>query len=237
MMSMQSSTTRNKLLASLASADFERLLPHLEAIPLPRLFPLSAPGQSSDYCYFLESGIGSIIAQLSDGQKAEVGIFGREGMSPTALVMHAHSAPYSISMQVSGTGLRIQSIRLSHAMEESFPLRSLLLRYAQVMAIQASFTALSNASHRIEVRLARWILMCHDRADGDAIALTHEFLSMMLAVRRQSVTTGLHVLEGQHLIAARRNRVTIRDRAGLERFVGPAYGAPEEEYRRLVGAV
>lgn len=225
---------RNKLLASLAAADFERLAPHLEFVELPRLFALSAPDQIANYCYFPESGIGSVVAGLSTGQQAEIGIFGRDGMSPTALVMHAHSAPYSIFMQVGGTGFRIQSVRLSNALEESFDLRSLLLRFAQVMAVQASFTALSNATHHIEERLARWILMCHDRSDGETIALTHEFLSIMLAVRRQSVTTALHVLEGQHLIMAGRNRVTVRDRNGLEDFAGAAYGPPEEEYRRLI---
>jgi len=229
------SSVRNKLLSGLTPVDFERLSPYLEPVELPRHFALSAPDQISDHSYFLESGIGSIVAALSTGQEAEIGIFGREGMAPTALVMHAQSAPYSIFMQVGGMGFRIQSIRLSSALEDSFALRSLLLRFAQVMAVQASFTALSNATHHIEERLARWILMCHDRSEGDTIALTHEFLSIMLAVRRQSVTTALHVLEGQHLIVASRSRVMVRDREALEQFAGAAYGPPEKEYRRLIG--
>ncbi len=229
------STVRNKLLSSMTAADFDRIIPHLEPIELPRLFSLSAPDQMSNHCFFLESGIASIVAQLSNGQMAEIGIFGRDGMSPTALVMHAHTAPYSIFMQVAGRGFRMHSIRLSHALEESVDLRSLLLRYGQVMAVQASFTALSNATSHIEKRLARWLLMCHDRSDSETICLTHEFLSIMLAVRRQSVTTALHVLEGKYLISAGRNRVTVQDRRGLEDFAGPAYGPPEKEYRRLIG--
>lgn len=77
--------------------------------------------------------------------------------------------------------------------------------------------------------------MCHDRVDGNEIALTHEFISLMLAVRRPSVTTALHILEGQKLIRAERGRISVRDRVALERFAGDAYGKPEQEYRRLIG--
>ena len=228
-------TLRNQLLASLSKDDFERLAPHLEPVDLPRLFALSAPHRLSDYSYFVESGIGSIVATTTDGRSAEIGLFGREGMSPTAVVLNAGTAPYSIFMQVAGTGFRIESIRLAHALNESFGLRNLLTRYAQTASVQTSFTALVNATYQIEARLARWILMCHDRIDGDRLPLTHDFLSIMLAVRRQSVTTALHVLEGKHLINAERGLIIVRERKSLEDFAGDAYGQPEEEYRKLVG--
>ncbi|GAK73054.1 Crp/Fnr family transcriptional regulator [Agrobacterium rubi] len=227
---------RNKLLSALSPFDFARLSPHLEPVTLPRLYELASPGLIANYCYFLETGIGSIVAEAHNGRKAEIGMFGREGMSPTSLVLHAPSAPFSTFMQIAGHGYRLQSIQLSHALEESFSLRTLLLRFAQVMTVQASFTALSNATDRIEQRLARWLLMCHDRSDGQPIALTHAFVSDMLAVRRQSITTALHVLEGNHLISAERNQITIEDRHGLEEFAGAAYGPAEDTYRRLIGA-
>jgi hypothetical protein len=227
---------RNKLLLALDAVDFARLVPYLEPVQLPRLYKLSSPGMIADYCYFPDAGIGSIVAEVSGGRKAEIGIFGREGMSPTALIMHVPTTPYSIFMQVAGHGHRIQSMRLSHAADESLALRTLLLRYAQTMAVQASFTALSNATGNIEQRLARWLLMCQDRSDSNIIALTHAFLSIMLAVRRQSITTALHVLEGRYLITAERNQITIRDRPGLEAFAGGAYGPAEDDYRRLVGS-
>jgi hypothetical protein len=124
---------------------------------------------------------------------------------------------------------------LREAMRESDALRQLLARFAHVMSVQTSYTGLSNSVHRIDERLARWILMCHDRTSGDQIALTHEFLSVMLAVRRSSVTTALHVLEGKHLVYSERNLITIRDRRALELFAGDAYGVPEREYERLIG--
>lgn len=103
--------------------------------------------------------------------------------------------------------------------------------------MQTSHTALSNAVHPIEERLARWILMCDDRSDAGEMPLTHEYMSIMLAVRRPSVTTSLHVLEGNGFIRAERGCVIVRDRAGLEEFAGDAYGSPEREYRRLIGSM
>lgn len=100
--------------------------------------------------------------------------------------------------------------------------------------VQTSYTALSNAVHPIAERLARWLLMSDDRLDGD-LPLTHEFLSIMLAVRRPSVTTALHVLEGNGFIRAARGSIVVRDRAALEEFAGDAYGVPEAEYERLIG--
>jgi CRP-like cAMP-binding protein len=235
MSNLQQSTVHNKLLSGLDPVDFSRLAPHLEALELPRLYELSSSGKIANYCYFLDRGIASVVAQVSGGRKAEIGIFGSEGMFPTSLIMHDPTAPYSTFMQVAGYGYRIQSIHVSHAMEQSFNLRSLLLRFAQVMSVQTAFTALSNATDNIEQRLARWLLMCHDRSNGEAIGLTHAFISEVLAVRRQSVTTALHVLEGQHLISAERNQIKILDRQGLESFASGTYGPAEAEYRRLVG--
>ena len=103
--------------------------------------------------------------------------------------------------------------------------------------VQMTFSVLANAVHHVEERLARWLLMVHDRSDGDDLALTHAFMGVMLSVRRPSVTTALHVLEGNRFIRAERGYVTIRDRAALELFAGDAYGRPEEEYRRLLGAM
>ena len=126
---------------------------------------------------------------------------------------------------------------LRKAAEASTTLRNLLLRYAQAFSVQTSFTALSNAVHPIEERLARWLLMCHDRVEGNEVPLTHEFLSLMLAVRRPTVTTALHVLEGNRFITAERGLITIRDRPRLEEFAGNSYGRAETEYERLIGRI
>jgi CRP-like cAMP-binding protein len=149
--------------------------------------------------------------------------------------MGADRAPFRTIVQVPGDGHRIEAGAFGEAIAASANLRNLLLRYVQALSVQTSYTALSNAVHPIEERLARWLLMSHDRADGNEVPLTHEFLSLMLAVRRPSVTTALHVLEGNRFITAERGLITIRDRARLEEFAGDSYGRPEAEYERLIG--
>jgi len=226
---------RNRLLALMPDDVFKVVADDIELIELPRSFVFSDPGTPSEFSYFIDSGIGSIVAITPQGQRSEVGIFGREGMTPASLVLDTAQTPYSIFMQVPGHGYRIANDVLRAAIGKSETLRTLLSRYAYALSIQTAYTGLSNSVHHIDERLARWILMCHDRTPGDQIALTHEFLSVMLAVRRSSVTTALHVLEGNHLVYSERNLITIRDRSALEIFAGDAYGVPELEYQRLIG--
>ncbi|WP_309546373.1 Crp/Fnr family transcriptional regulator [Rhizobium rhizogenes] len=228
------SDIRNTLLRCLSDQDFDHIARHLESIDLPKRFMITTPDRISDYIYFLETGIGSVVVRAPDGKSAEIGIFGREGFSPTVALQGADSAPFSIFMQVAGAGYRIQNAHIMAAASDRLEMRNLFLRYVQAASIQTAYTAFSNAADQIEQRLARWLLMCHDRTDGDKIDLTHDFLAVMLAVRRQSVTTTLHVLEGKHLVLSQRGFVTIRDRVGLEALAGSSYGVPEREYRRLI---
>jgi CRP-like cAMP-binding protein len=213
---------------------YEEIEGHLEHVELRRGFELSAPSVEPIYAYFPETGIASIVARSPGGQHAEIGIFGRDGMTPTALVLDAEKDPYSVFIQVEGQGYRLPAPILTEALERNRGLLNLFSRYAQAMSIQSAYTSLSNAVHHIDERLARWILMCHDRTDGDEISLTHEFLSIMLAVRRPSVTTALHVLEGRKLIYSERGVIIVRNRPALEEFARDAYGEFEKEYGRLV---
>jgi CRP-like cAMP-binding protein len=117
---------------------------------------------------------------------------------------------------------------------ESVTLRELLLRYVQTLLIQTAQSAVANARYQIEARLARWLLMCHDRVEGDEIALTHEFMAMMIGAQRSGVTVALHILEGAAMIRSKRGRVIILDREKLEDLAGDSYGPAEAEYRRLI---
>ena len=121
-------------------------------------------------------------------------------------------------------------------MEDRPALRLHLQRYAHVFMIQIAATALADGRYRVEQRLARWLLMCHDRL-SDSLPLTHEILALMLGVRRPSVTDALHILEGSLFIKAKRGRIIVRNRRGLEELAGAAYGAPEAEYHLLFGAL
>lgn len=226
---------RNLLLRRMSPADFALLAPHLEPFRAGRgslLFHAEVP---VDYAFFLHSGIGSLVSQSPEGQRAETGLFGRDGFVPTSVAMGDDRSPYEGTVQVPDDGHRIALAPFRAALEASASLRTSLLKFAHVLAMQSAFTALSNAVHPVEERLARWILMCDDRTDSGELALTHDFMAIMLAVRRPTVTTALHILEGNGFIRAERGLVTIRNREALETFAGDAYGKPEREYQRLLG--
>lgn len=229
------SHVRNRLLRLMSPDDFASLAPHLEYVDLPRTFQIAPANQPITHVYFHDRGIASIVAVSPEGQRAEVGLVGRDGLVPTASILKSGTSPHDIFVQVAGDGHRIEADVFHEALANSANLMSMCLRFVNTLATQSAHTALSNAVHHVDERLARWILMSHDRTDGPQIALTHEFLAIMLAVRRPSVTTALHVLEGNKFIYAERGLVTVRDRQGLESFASDAYGIPEREYERLIG--
>lgn len=123
---------------------------------------------------------------------------------------------------------------LSKAIRTSLSLRDSLLKFVQAFGVQTTHTAICNAQSRLDVRLARWLLMAHDRVGEDTLPLTHEFLSLMLGVRRAGVTEALNALRKQGLISYGRGQIAVKGRKGLERGAGGAYGVPEAEYRRLI---
>lgn len=228
---------QNKLLAHLAHADYAALESVFELIDLPQGFVLSSPGEPLQYCYFPYSGVISTVVTSPSGRRTEIGLLGREGVSPSSVALGAADAPFLVIMQVPGRGARIPIGVIRNMIETSPGLKQILMQWAHVALSQTAFTALSNAIHPVDERLARWILMCHDRVGGDAIDLTHEFLAIMLSVRRPSVTVALHVLEGKQLIYSHRGTIIVRDRAGLEHFAADAYGGAEREYEKLFGQI
>jgi CRP-like cAMP-binding protein len=225
----------NRLLASLSSEDIATLQPHLEPVPLAVRQVLIEPNTAIEHIYFPEAGMAS-VTNNSSGGKIEVGVVGREGMVGLPIVLGIDQTPYEHFMQIAGHGWRIAVQDLEQAMAESSSLHRQLLRYAQASHVQVSETAFANANSDVEARLARWLLMCHDRVEGDDIPLTHEFIAMMLGVRRPGVTVALHVLEGMQVIRSKRGVVTVLDREKLEELADEAYGLSEAEYTRLIGA-
>jgi CRP-like cAMP-binding protein len=236
-MPIQKDLLRNRLLSRLSDDDFSAFADHLQPVDLPRGFRIAEAGQIITHYYFIESGIASMVTTSPEGLKAETGLLGRDGITPTAAIQYSDRVAHEIMIQVEGFGHRLESAALERILIDNAQVRMMLSRFVQTLATQTSFTALSNATHHMEERLARWILMCHDRVDDGKIALTHEFMSIMLAVRRPSVTTALHVLEGNGLIYSDRGLITIRDRTALEAFAADAYGVPEAEYERLLGKI
>jgi len=228
--------TRNLLLNVLSEADQARLAPHLERVPIEREQVLVVPDERIQHVFFLEGGIASITSQSTEGGRTEVGIFGREGVSGTSLLLGTDRGPHETFIQVNHShALRIDAAPFMEAVEDSPTLRRMMLRYVQTLHVQASYSAVANARYQIEARLARWLLMCRDRSDSDEIALTHEFMAIMIGAQRSGVTVALHVLEGTGMIRSTRGLVTVLDRGKLEELAGDSYGPAEAEYRRLIG--
>ena len=229
------SPSRNLLLAALSASDRALLRPHLKPISMPLLKEMELPNRRIDTVYFLDTGIASVVAVQPDETRAEVGLIGREGMSGIAVVLGGDQSPNSTYMQVAGNGQRIAAKDLRKAMRASETLRSLLLKFVQAFMVQTAHTAVANARTHVERRLARWILMAHDRMRHDTLSLKHEFLALMLGVRRAGVTEALQSLKRRKLINTARNQIVVLNRKGIEQLAGNSYGVPEKEYRRLIG--
>jgi CRP-like cAMP-binding protein len=196
---------------------------------------LYGPNQQIEYAYFPTAGICSVIAENAAGVRSETGVVGNEGFVGIAIVLSAGSAPSHVVVQMEGRSVRIKKNDLKRAMTTRPALQAVLLRFVHVFNVQIAQTALTNSHNTIAQRLARWMLMCQDRADAPEFPMTHEFLAIMLAVRRSGVTEAVNDLEGRDLIRATRGRITILDRTGLVAIAGGAYGVPEKEYQRLFG--
>jgi CRP-like cAMP-binding protein len=230
-----SSPQRNRLLAALAPADFALLRPHLHSTTMALLKDMERPNRQIETVYFMEAGIASVVAVQSDETRVEVGLIGREGMSGIAVVLGGDQSPHSTYIQVAGEAQRITINELRKAMRASEALHGLLLKFAHAFMVQTAQTAIANARAHIDQRLARWILMAHDRTGNTDLPLTHEFLALMLGVRRAGVTEALQSLKRKKLIDTGRNQIMMLNRKGIERAAGHSYGLPEKEYRRLIG--
>lgn len=228
--------TSNLLLSALSTDDLALLKPHLTRVPLEREQVIVIPEYPIEHVYFPEGGVVSIVSVMAGSGRTEAGIFGLEGVSATCLLLGTDRSPHESFVQIGpATALRIDTGSYLAAIRQSETLRMILLRYVQTVMVQSAQSTATNASHRIESRLARWLVMCHDRIIGDELALTHEFMGMMISADRSNVTVTLHILEGAGVIYSKRGRVIIRDREKLEELAGDGYGVPEAEYRNLIG--
>jgi CRP-like cAMP-binding protein len=227
----------NGLLGSLSASDFALLRPALSAVDLPVRRQLENRNRRIEHVYFLTRGLASMVISAGANHSIEVSLVGKEGMTGISLLLDSDLAVHETFIQSAGHGWRIEADELRVATAKSNTLHRTLLRFTHVLVTQMTYTALANGRYRLEERLARWLLMAHDRAEIDTVLLTHEFLSTMLGVRRPGVTNALNLLEKRGVIEARRGAIVIKDRFALEEAANGSYGAPEADYRRLIGPV
>jgi CRP-like cAMP-binding protein len=224
--------TSNRLLSFLSTADRKLLAPNLQLVRLEVRQTLEKPNEPIKRVYFPEDGIASVVGDSKTMGQIEIGIIGKEGVTGLQVVLGNDRSPYETFVQVAGSALVIEAVKLRAAMDKSSSLHRLLLRYVQVFMIQTSQTALSNASCLLTQRLARWLLMCEDRLNSKQLPLTHEFLAIMLGVQRSGVTIALGELENRELINCKRGMISILDRPTLEKLTNGSYGVAEAEYKR-----
>jgi CRP-like cAMP-binding protein len=208
---------RNGLLGSVPWSELADLRPHLQRVTLVRDQVLHEAGATIHYVYFVEDGIVSLVADTADHGLVEVGMTGREGLAGApALLGRDAIAVHRTVVQVPGAAFRAEAARLRDIVAGCAILRDRCMRHLQLMMIEASQTAACNARHELRPRLARWILMSHDRIDGDGLPITQEYLSLMLGVRRAGVSTAVSGLQSRRVIRQSRGRVTVLDRPALE---------------------
>jgi CRP-like cAMP-binding protein len=225
---------RNLLLRAAHPDAFAMLAAHLERIELPLRFTLVEQDEPHDTVCFLGSGLASVVAITPEEEMVEVGHIGFEGATGLHTALHADQSPSKTFMQGEGHGFLLPVSVLRSVMDALPEFRALILRYIHSNNTQVTYTALANARFSIYERLARWLLMCQDRL-GDDLGLTHQFLSIMLGVRRSGITDQLHLLEGIGAIRSTRGNIRILDREKLEDIAGGSYGVAEREYERLIG--
>ncbi|HEV2146983.1 MAG TPA: Crp/Fnr family transcriptional regulator [Longimicrobiaceae bacterium] len=228
---------RNRILAGLPEEVLERLRPALEPVELKLGQVVAEPNRPIGHVVFPEEGIVSIVAVMLDGSAVETATVGSDGMAGLAVFLGAGSMAGEMFVQVPGHGHRMAADVLRAEVSGGGVLFDLLGRYAQALFTMLSQSSACNRKHPLDARCARWLLLTHDRVDGDAFHLTHLILSQMLGVRRATVSEAAGRLQAAGLIEYSRGRLTILDRPGLERVSCECYAIIRSEFARLVEGV
>lgn len=224
----------NLILDSLPRKERDRVMLHCEPVELPFGKILCEPDRPFRYLYFPVSGFISLVTTLGSHRPLELALIGNEGMLGATQVLGVNAAPSRAVVQGSGSALRISPLKLREAMQECPRLLRTLKRYLYVVMAQLAQSVACGHFHEVEPRLARWLLMSHDRAHSDHLQLTHEYLADMLGVRRSGVSIAASALQLRKLIHYSRGRITILDRKGLEAAACECYEALSDDYTRLL---
>ena len=225
---------KNHILASLPLEDYERIASHLEQVELPLGKVIQEAGEKITHVYFPERSMVSLVSLTRGGDSVEVGIVGFEGMVSVSAVLGVDKSPHEMLVQIHDGAMRLAVPVLLEEFKRAGALHDKLLRYTQGLLLQTSQVAVCNAKHLVSERLARWLLMSQDRCVCDELPFTHEFLSLMLGVRRAGVTEAAIILQAEECISYKRGRVKILDRQGLEEHTCDCYEVIKAEFNQLV---
>ena len=226
----------NRLLAAVSEDEYQGIAAELESVSLELGKILHRQDEVIDYVYFPQTAIVSLLTDLADGSGIEVGLVGSEGMVGLSVIMGVERSSKVATVQGSGTALRMRASKIKEAFGRGGKLQRLLLRYTYALMGQISQSAACNRRHSIDGRLARWLLMYHDRWSSDTFELTQDFLANMLGCRRAGVSEAAQELELSGFIRQSRGRITIIDREGMEDFTCECYRVVKNEYDQILQA-
>ncbi len=233
----QRSPRQNHVLAALPAADYERLVPYLEPVPMQLGSALYESGSAQGYVYFPINSIVSLLYVMEDGSSAEIAVVGREGVVGIALFMGGETTPSRAVVQSAGYAYRLRARVLKAEFGQGGELQHRLLRYTQALITQMAQTAVCNRHHPVEKQLCRWLLLSLDRLPSNELTMTQELIANMLGVRREGVTEAAGKLQAEGLIHYSRGRITVLDRPKLEARVCECYAVVKREYDRLLPQV
>ncbi|MFZ0468001.1 MAG: Crp/Fnr family transcriptional regulator [Thiogranum sp.] len=228
---------QNHLLAALPAEERERLIPHLELVPMLLGDVLYESGNELRHVYFPTTAIISLLYVMLDGASAEIAVVGNEGIIGVALFMGGETMPNRAVVQSAGYAYRLKGQLLKQEFNRSGELQHLLLRYTQALLTQMAQTAVCNRHHSLDQQLCRWLLLSLDRLPSNELVMTQELIANMLGVRREGVTEAAGNLQKAGLIVYRRGRITVLDRAGLEARACECYAVVKKEFDRLLPEV
>jgi CRP-like cAMP-binding protein len=225
---------KNRLLAALPAAVWQRWQPLLEAVELPLGRVLYESGRELSHVYFPTTAIVSLLYVMENGASAEIAVVGNEGLVGISLFMGGDTTPSRAVVQSAGQGWRLAAEALKEEFNRAGPVLHLLLRYTQALITQMSQTAVCNRHHSLDQQLCRWLLLSLDRLEGSELVMTQELIANMLGVRREGVTETALKLQQAGLIRYARGRIKVLDRPGLEQRTCECYAVVKQEYRRLL---
>jgi CRP-like cAMP-binding protein len=228
------SPTQNHLLAALPAAEFARLSPYLELVPMPLGDALYESGGMMNHVYFPTTAIASLVYTLQNGTSAEIAVVGNEGVLGISLFMGKESTASRAIVQSTGYGYRLNAQFIKREFNRAGPVMRLLLRYTQALMSQMTQTAVCNRHHSVEQKLCRWLLLIMDRLPTDSLIMTQELIANMLGVRREGVTEAAGNLQRAGLIRYSRGRIEVIDRPGLEAASCECYAAVKNEFESLL---
>jgi CRP-like cAMP-binding protein len=224
----------NFLLAALPDSEWGRWQPLLEKVEMPLGQVLYEPGNTLAHVYFPTTSIVSLLYVMENGASAEIAVVGNEGLVGISLFMGGESTPSRAVVQSAGHGLRLKAQLMKSEFERAGPVLHLLLRYTQALITQMAQTAACNRHHTLDQQLCRWLLLSLDRLRTNELTMTQELIANMLGVRREGVTEAALKLQQAGLIRYARGRITVLDRAGLEKRTCECYAVVKREYDRLL---